>query len=111
MGNVGKILMTFGMVLICLSGFSQEAFKRCYADGRVMETGSFCDGKRDGTWTTYDSTGIVTAVGYYDVGVKVGTWVMRQPGKVVEVSYANGRKVEYSEIVDGAVVFARSYGE
>ena len=50
------------------------SFSNYYQSGKLMETGSFLDGKLDGTWLTYNEAGFKTAEAYYKEGEKIGEW-------------------------------------
>jgi antitoxin component YwqK of YwqJK toxin-antitoxin module len=39
-----------------------------------METGSFLNGKLDGTWFTFNEAGFKTAEAFYKDGEKIGEW-------------------------------------
>jgi antitoxin component YwqK of YwqJK toxin-antitoxin module len=50
------------------------SFKNYYQSGKLMETGSFLDGKLDGTWLTFNEAGFKTAEAFYKEGEKIGEW-------------------------------------
>jgi len=50
------------------------SFSNFSISGKLMETGGFFNGKKDGTWITYNETGIKTAEAFYKVGEKTGEW-------------------------------------
>ena len=50
------------------------SFSNYYQSGKLMETGSFLNGKLDGTWNTYNEAGYKTAEAFYKVGEKIGEW-------------------------------------
>ncbi len=45
-----------------------------FPSGKPMETGSFVQGKMDGSWVTYNESGIKTAEAFYAQGNKTGNW-------------------------------------
>ena len=49
-------------------GSSVGLWTDCYPGGMKQLEGNFTDGKRDGTWTSYDRLGTVTAVEKYRAG-------------------------------------------
>ena len=50
------------------------SFTNYYQSGKLMETGSFLDGKLDGTWFTFNDAGFKTAEAFYEKGEKIGEW-------------------------------------
>ena len=50
------------------------SFSNYYQSGKLMETGSFLDGKLDGTWLTFNEAGFKTAEAFYKEGEKIGEW-------------------------------------
>ena len=50
------------------------AFTNFFLSGKVMETGSFVNGKKDGTWITFNESGVKTAEAFYKLGEKTGEW-------------------------------------
>ncbi len=50
------------------------SFSNYYQSGKLMETGSFLDGKLDGTWLTYNEAGFKNSEAYYKEGEKIGEW-------------------------------------
>ena len=70
------------------------AAKYFYASGKLMETGSFVNGKKDQKWERYSENGTVTAIAFYHLGKKAGTWmVYDETGKKrFEMTYQDGQK-------------------
>lgn len=50
------------------------AFTNFFPSEKVMESGSFVNGKKDGLWITFDETGVKTAEALYKLGEKTGEW-------------------------------------
>ncbi len=50
------------------------SFSNYYQSGKLMETGSFMNGKLDGPWFTYNEAGFKTAEAFYKEGEKIGEW-------------------------------------
>jgi len=89
-----------------LNGDVIEA-KLYHDSGELAQTGNYTtDGKLEGKWISYDRTGSVTAVAYYDNGDKVGTWTFYQGDLIKEVSYMDSKiaKVENKEVQNGRIV-------
>ena len=93
-----KILLTTVFVLACLFFKTQTCeFRKFHDNGRIKESGFFTDNLRDSIWTTYDERGNKTSVAFFNKGVKIGTWQILQPDKLIEIVYINGRKSKYLE--------------
>lgn len=89
-----------------LNGDVIEA-KLYHDSGELAQTGTYTtDGKLQGKWISYDRSGNVSAVAYYDNGDKVGTWTFYQGGVMKEVSYMDSKiaNVETKEIQNGGIV-------
>ena len=52
------------------------AFTNFFLSGKVMESGSFVNGKKDGSWITFNETGVKTAEAFYKLGEKTGEWII-----------------------------------
>jgi antitoxin component YwqK of YwqJK toxin-antitoxin module len=65
-----------------------------YASGKLMETGSFVNGKKDQKWMRYTENGSVSAIAFYSLGKKTGTWLVfdDKNNKRFEMNYNNGEK-------------------
>jgi antitoxin component YwqK of YwqJK toxin-antitoxin module len=65
-----------------------------YASGKLMEIGTFTDGKKDQKWTRYNENGSISAVAFYTLGKKTGTWLVYDDTgkKRFEMNYNNGEK-------------------
>ena len=50
------------------------SFSNFFISGKIMETGSFFNGKQDGAWATYNEAGIKTAEAFFKLGQKTGEW-------------------------------------
>lgn len=85
-----------------------------YASGKVMESGMFADGKKDGKWMRYNESGATTAIAFYGLGKKTGTWLVFDDSgkKRFEMNYSNGEKTgtwtNWDE--NGVVVNTKNYG-
>lgn len=64
------------------------------ASGKVLEKGSFTDGKKDQKWIRYNDNGSISAVAFYAMGKKSGTWLVfdDKGNKRYEMNYTNGEK-------------------
>ncbi|MEQ6124924.1 nicotinic acid mononucleotide adenyltransferase [Pseudotenacibaculum sp. MALMAid0570] len=60
-----------------------------FADGSVHKKGFFKNQKLTGKWTEFDQKGNRVAIGYYNEGKKVGTWVQWKNNKLRQISYDN----------------------
>jgi antitoxin component YwqK of YwqJK toxin-antitoxin module len=65
-----------------------------YASGKVMETGMFAEGQKDGKWLRYNETGITVGLAIYNSGKKNGTWMVWDDAgkKRFEMHYHMGEK-------------------
>jgi antitoxin component YwqK of YwqJK toxin-antitoxin module len=45
-----------------------------YITGKLMETGSFVNGKMNGLWTSYSENGVKSGEAFYLNGIKSGEW-------------------------------------
>lgn len=65
-----------------------------YASGKIMESGTFTNGKKDQKWTRYTESGIPSAIAFYTLGKKSGTWLVYddQGKKRFEMNYTDGEK-------------------
>ena len=65
-----------------------------YASGKIMETGTFLNGKRDQEWIRYSESGTKLAVAFYNAGKKTGTWLVFDDNgnKRFEMNYSDGEK-------------------
>ncbi|WP_194851369.1 toxin-antitoxin system YwqK family antitoxin [Nonlabens antarcticus] len=62
-----------------------------HENGKVAQTGSFVNNKRDGEWTSYNNKGTKTATALFDSGKKVGKWLIRNGDVLTEVDYQNNQ--------------------
>jgi antitoxin component YwqK of YwqJK toxin-antitoxin module len=54
-------------------------FTQYYSSGIKSATGKFKDGKKQGTWKTWDENGQLMAIAHYKNGEKTGTWIINEP--------------------------------
>src|ERR1700748_2303462 len=47
-----------------------------YASGKVMETGTFEKGQKDGKWLRYNESGVEVGLAIYNLGKKNRTWIV-----------------------------------
>jgi antitoxin component YwqK of YwqJK toxin-antitoxin module len=47
-----------------------------YASGKLMETGFYDKGQKDGKWLRYNNTGVNVGLAIYNLGKKNGTWIV-----------------------------------
>jgi antitoxin component YwqK of YwqJK toxin-antitoxin module len=84
-----------------------------YASGKVMESGMFTAGKKDGKWIRVNENGTTSAIAFYNLGKKTGTWLVydNDGHKRFEMSYQDGDKsgtwTSWDE--NGAVVSTKNY--
>lgn len=86
-----------------------------YASGKLMESGTFTNGKKDQKWIRYSETGSISAIAFYNLGKKTGTWLVfdEQNKKRFEMNYDNGEKtgVWTSWDENGVVANTKNYGQ
>jgi antitoxin component YwqK of YwqJK toxin-antitoxin module len=63
-------------------------------EGKILETGAFEKGARDGKWMRFNSNGTISAIAFYKLGKKDSTWLVFDDGgnKRFEMNYSNGEK-------------------
>jgi len=79
-------------------------------NGKIAQTGSYTkENKLQGEWVSYDANGNKTAVGQYNNGEKVGTWLFYQGNTQKEVVYNDSKiaQVKTWEVTDTRVVANR----
>ncbi len=110
-----KIVFLLAFVFTTTLLFAQEAFKKelvkkgnlieavLYHDNNVIaQQGAYTlDGKLQGTWTSYDANGNITAVAKYNKGEKVGTWFFYKGDVLHEVNYDNNRIARVTTWIEG----------
>lgn len=69
-----------------------------YENGAVMEEGFYKDKKLHGEWNKYDKKGNKITKAYYLSGVKSGTWLFLNDGKLTEVVYKQNKIMKVSEL-------------
>lgn len=83
--------------------------------GKLMETGMFVNGLKNGKWTRYNEAGIVIGLAQFNLGKKDGTWIVWDDNgkKRFEMNYHNGEKtgVWYNWDEAGQVVSTKDYGQ
>lgn len=86
-----------------------------YADGKLMESGTFTKGQKDQKWVRYSENGTVSAIAFYSLGRKTGTWLVFDDNtkKRFEMNYDNGEKtgVWTSWDENGVVMNTKNYGQ
>ncbi len=60
-----------------------------YDNGLVQQQGFYKDGKLEGQWISYDTTGNKKAIGNYSQGQKTGKWFFWNKAVLSEVDYVN----------------------
>jgi antitoxin component YwqK of YwqJK toxin-antitoxin module len=78
-----------------------------YPSGAIMETGSFADGKLNGVWTCFSSSGIKTGEASYRSGLREGEWNMYdESGNLrYSISYVSNKMVSANRYdVNGKLV-------
>ncbi len=62
-----------------------------HKNGKVLQEGTFENGKLQGEWITYDEKGNKTAIGQYENGQKTGKWFFWNKESLSEVDYSNNK--------------------
>ncbi len=62
-----------------------------YDNGQIQQEGFFKDGKLDGKWIAYDTTGNKKSIGEYSNGQKTGKWFFWNEANLSEVDYSNNQ--------------------
>ena len=60
-----------------------------YENGQIQQEGFFRDGKLEGQWVAYDTTGNKKSVGEYNKGIKSGKWLFWSDALLTEVNYSD----------------------
>ncbi len=83
--------------------------------GKLMETGMFEKGLKNGKWTRYNEAGIIVGLAQYSLGKKDGTWIVWDDNgkKRFEMNYSKGEKsgVWYNWDEAGQVVSTKDFGQ
>lgn len=84
-----------------------------YESGKIMETGSFIAGMRNGIWARLDENGCKIGEGQYFNGQKHGKWVIwdENGNKRFELTYVHGEKSStwYNWDENGTVIASADY--
>ncbi|MBT8223368.1 MAG: nicotinic acid mononucleotide adenyltransferase [Eudoraea sp.] len=76
-----------------------------HENGVVAQIGYYLDGKPDGEWKMYDTTGKKIAMGQYDSGKKTGKWFFWEGEVLREVDYLENKVANVINWTDaGSVV-------
>ena len=109
MDNTGKTQS----LLMVVDGKLQGEAIYYYESGKIMETGSFIAGVRNGTWIRMDENGNKTGEGQYFNGQKHGKWFIwdENGNKRYEMSYIHGEKAStwYNWDENGTLVASANY--
>lgn len=62
-----------------------------HENGQISQQGYFRDGKADGKWVAYDTSGNKKSIGEYALGQKTGKWFFWNDRVLSEVDYSNSR--------------------
>lgn len=60
-------------------------------NGEIAQTGQFLNGKLQGEWVMFDTSGKKIAIGQYAAGVKTGKWFFWEGEILKEVDYSNNK--------------------
>jgi hypothetical protein len=71
-----------------------------YTSGKLMETGSFVNGKMNGLWTSYSENGVKSGEAFYSNGIKSGEWKIYD-----EVGSLGGLQVLLQRLLKSKLVF------
>ncbi|MEO8761167.1 MAG: hypothetical protein ABI388_07605 [Bacteroidia bacterium] len=84
-----------------------------YASGKVMETGTFENGQKDGKWLRYNEMGINVGLAIYNLGKKNGAWIVWDDGgkKRFEMHYNMNEKAGtwYNWDEKGELISSKDY--
>jgi len=75
--------------------FGYMEYRLTSDDGRLLESGTYWEGKKDGWWYSYHPNGTISAKAYFSNGKRGGTWKFYNDRGVLlaEVTYKNNRRV------------------
>lgn len=91
---------------------SSTYFVEYHPNGRVAAMGAFRDGRRHGTWKTFDERGVMRARAEFDHGKRSGTWEFRDGADALQgtLGYAQGSLVKATvHKPGGELVAGRTY--
>ena len=101
-----KKILTVIVFLVSMSLYSQEAqyagdkygymeYTLISDDGKLLEKGTYWEGKKDGYWYSYHQNGRVSATAQFSNDKRVGTWKFySEEGILVgEVTYKDNRRI------------------
>lgn len=60
---------------------------------KISQEGFYKNGKVHGKWTSYNELGKVTAIAYYNEGVKTGNWMFLNKNELIKVEYSMNKIV------------------
>jgi antitoxin component YwqK of YwqJK toxin-antitoxin module len=84
-------------------------FVRYHENGQVMEKGAYVEGRPNGRWSQYDTSGERTCTARFDHGRRSGTWKLRTMDGITHHLVYKDNKLVYGDQVDasGTVVAER----
>lgn len=101
-----KKILTLIVFLVSMSLYSQEAqyagekdgymeYTLVSDNGRLLERGTYWEGKKDGYWYSYHPNGKISATAQFSNNKRVGTWKFySEEGNLVgEVRYKDNKRV------------------
>lgn len=101
-----KKIFTLIVFLVSMSLYSQEAqyagekdgymeYTLVSDNGRLLERGTYWEGKKDGYWYSYHPNGKISATAQFSNNKRVGTWKFySEEGNLVgEVKYKDNKRV------------------
>lgn len=70
-----------------------DRFMNYYESGRLKETGTFRNGRRDGVWEQFAENGTLLARACFQDGTRTGTWEFRNASNELKgrLIYSDGR--------------------
>jgi antitoxin component YwqK of YwqJK toxin-antitoxin module len=98
-----KLLILSAFFLFSIFTYSQESEKlkkiesnivEVYEDGSTKQEGNYKNNKPDGKWVSYNRDGSISMIGFYDDGLKNGTFIFRTENSIKEVLYINNELIE-----------------
>ncbi|MFK7049536.1 hypothetical protein FLACOL_00650 [Flavobacterium columnare] len=68
-----------------------------YDNGKIRQEGFYKEGKVHGKWISYTREGNESAIGQYELGKKVGTWIFKENGTIAQVNYNDNQLISFKK--------------